>query len=226
MANGRTLSIEDRIQVPDAVFELGGYRAWVKSDAPDECRTTYVGGEVLIEMSPEALETHNKVKTTLTAAIALFVQEREVGEVYSDRALVTHEAAGLSVEPDLTFVSWDSFELGRVRLVEKAGTPHDYVELVGSPDLVVEIVSGTSVRKDRTLLRDAYGRAGVHEYWLIDARGQEVEFEILRHQDGVLRAHTDRFSPQESHVLAGAWTLTRSTNRAGRFAYRLTHSTL
>jgi Uma2 family endonuclease len=146
----------------------------VKSDAcPDGLRTTYVCGEVLIEISPEALERHNKIKTAMTVAIAWFVQERDLGEVYSDRALVTHEPAGLSLEPDLTFVTWASFEQGHVRLVEKAGTPRDYVELVGSPDLVLEIVSDSSVRKDRTLLRDAYGRAGVREYWLIDARGHD-----------------------------------------------------
>jgi Uma2 family endonuclease len=192
-----------------------------------------VGGEVLIEMSPEALERHNKVKTAVTAAVAAFVDQRDSGEVYSDRTLVTHEAASLSVEPDLTFVSWASFERGRVRLVGKAGAPQpqgeggpagDFVELVGSPDLVVEIVSDSSVRKDRILLRDAYGRAGVGEYWLIDARGQEIQFEILRNHDGVMISPPDAFAPQVSHVLEGTWTLTRSTNRAGRFTYRLTHA--
>lgn len=227
MASGRTLSIEDRIQIPESVFDLEGYRNWIKSDAfPEGVRTTYVGGEVLIEMSPEALERHNKVKTAITAAIAGFVQDHEAGEVYSDRTLVTHEAATLSVEPDLTFVSWASFEQGRVRLVEKTGTPDDYVELVGSPDLEVEIVSDSSVRKDRSLLRDAYARAAVQEYWLVDARGRDLEFEILLNQAGVFCSQGDRFGPQVSRVLEGTWTLTRSTNRAGRFAYRLTQTRL
>lgn len=225
MASGRTLSIEDRIEVPETVFDLAGYRDWIKSDAyPDEIRTTYVDGEVLIDMSPEALERHNKVKTAITAAIAEWVDSRDSGEVYSNRTLVTHEAASLSVEPDLTFVSWASFEQGRVRLVAKAGTSGDSVELVGSPDLVVEIVSDSSVRKDRILLRDAYGRAGVGEYWLIDARGQDVRFEILLNHDGVMSPPADAFAPQVSHALEGTWTLTRSTNRAGRFTYRLTHA--
>lgn len=227
MASARTLSIEDRIQVPERVFELEGYRNWIKSDAfPEGIRTTYVGGEVLIEMSPEALERHNKVKTAITAAIAAFVQAHEAGEVYSDPTLLTHEAASLSVEPDLIFVSWASFEQDRVRLVEKAGTPDEYIELIGSPDIVVEIVSDSSVRKDRSLLRDAYGRAGVREYWLVDARGRDLEFEILHNQAGVLGSQANRFGPQVSRVLEGRWTLTRSTNRVGRFAYELTHTRL
>jgi len=139
---GRTLNIEDRIQVPERVFDLDGYRAWVKSEeCPEGVRTSYVGGEVLIEMSPEGLERHNKVKTAITAAVAAFVQDRDLGEVYSDRTLVTNEAAGLSGEPDLTFVSWAPFDDRRVDLVAQAGASQDYVELVGSPDLVVEIVS-------------------------------------------------------------------------------------
>lgn len=221
----RALSIEDRLRVPESVFTLEGYRAWLKSDVcPEGVRTSYVGGEVLIDMSPEALERHNKVKTAVTVGVALFVQDRDLGEVYSDRTLVTHESAGLSVEPDLTFVSWSSFETHRVRRVENAGASRDYIELVGSPDLVVEIVSDASVRKDKSLLRDAYGRAEVREYWLIDARGSDVEFEILRNEHGVLQAPALRFSPQESHVLKGLWTLTRTTNRVGHFAYQLTHA--
>lgn len=223
-APGRTLSIEDRIHVPERVFDLDGYRTWIKSaDCPEDVRTTYIRGEVLIEMSPEVLERHNKVKTAVTAAIAWFVQDRDLGEVYSDRTLLTHEAAGLSAEPDLTFVSWSSFDDGRVRLVEQAGTPRDYVELAGSPDLVVEIVSDSSVRKDTVLLREAYARADVREYWLIDARGPNLAFDILLNREGVLCAQGGAASPQVSQVLEGRWTLARTTNRAGRFAYRLIH---
>ncbi len=83
--------------------------------------------------------------------------------------MVTHVEASLSAEPDLTCVSWSSFERERVLRTQRAGTSDDYIELLGSPDLVVEIVSDTSVRKDTVLLRKAYGRAGVEEYWLIDA---------------------------------------------------------
>jgi Uma2 family endonuclease len=224
-ASRRALSIEDRIDVPEEAFDLAGYRAWVKSAGPEGVRTAYVNGNVLIESSPEALERHNKVKTAITAAIAACVQEHDLGEVYSDRTLVTNEAARLSAEPDLTFVSWGSFDGGRARLVAKAGYPDEYVELVGSPDLVVEIVSDTSVRKDKTLLREAYARAGVREYWLIDARGAQVEFALLRLDAGEWRESLNPTGPQVSEVLPGTWTLSRSINRAGRFAYRLTFRT-
>ena len=44
----------------------------------------------------------------------------------------------------------------------------------------MEIVSPSSVSKDKKHLRECYYRAGIPEYWLIDARGEDVEFDILR----------------------------------------------
>ena len=43
---------------------------------------------------------------------------------------------------------------------------------------IASVVFGT-VQKDTKRLREAYHRAGVPEYWLVDARGQEIVFQIL-----------------------------------------------
>jgi Uma2 family endonuclease len=218
------LSIDDeRVRLPRSAFAHDGFRAWVQSDRfPDkELRATFVRGEVLLEMSPESIETHNKVKTELTRVLAQIVLDRDLGELYADRALLTNEAAVLSCEPDLTFASWQALEQGRVTLVEKANRDGDFVEIVGTPDLVAEIVSDSSVRKDLTLLRDGYSRAGVAEYWVIDARGAEIEFQILQLGDGNYRASASSGERQESRVLASCFELTRTRNRVGRWRYLL-----
>ncbi len=221
-SSGRALIIEDRVIVPDTAFDHAGYRAWVTSDAyPERVRTTFVRGEVLVEMSPESIEAHNKVKMAVTLGLGTLVRTHDLGEVYPDGALVTHEDAGVSCEPDLTFVSWAAFDEGRVRLVARAGDGADYIEILGSPDLVVEIVSDSSVKKDTRLLREAYCRAGVREYWLIDARGNEIRFEILSKVGDLFTSSGDPFAPQESGVLGGRWSLARTRNRAGRFTYNL-----
>ena len=54
------------------------------------------------------------------------------------------------------------------------------MRLEGSPDLVIEVVSDGSVRKDMVRLRDQYWQAGIQEYWLIDVRGEHLLFDILR----------------------------------------------
>jgi Uma2 family endonuclease len=55
-----------------------------------------------------------------------------------------------------------------------------FMELEGTPDMVMEIVSKSSVEKDTVLLRELYWRAGIAEYWLVDAREGKQSFQILR----------------------------------------------
>ena len=83
------------------------------------------------------------------------------------------------VEPDVVVVLWESLNAGRVRNVPSTPPrPGRYVELEGAPDLVVEVVSNSSVGKDRKRLPALYARAGVPELWLVDARGDTPAFEI------------------------------------------------
>jgi Uma2 family endonuclease len=44
--------------------------------------------------------------------------------------------------------------------------------------VVMEIVSEGSVKKDTERLWHTYFQAGISEYWLIDARGEEMHFTI------------------------------------------------
>ena len=64
----------------------------------------------------------------------------------------------------------------------KEGKEGKYREIEGTPDWVLEVISESSVRKDTEQLRTAYHRAGISEYWLIDALGEEIIFQILNHR--------------------------------------------
>lgn len=45
--------IDNRVMVPRSALDHAGYREWVKSDEyPERLRTTFVGGEMLVEMTP------------------------------------------------------------------------------------------------------------------------------------------------------------------------------
>jgi Uma2 family endonuclease len=202
--------------VPRSAWTLAGFRAWVTSDAfPEKARATFVEGEVLVDMSPEAIDTHNSVKTEITIVVGALVRDEELGELYANGVLFTNEQAEVSTEPDLLFVSFESIEQGRVSYIPKATRPDDRLELVGTPDLVVEVVSDSSTRKDEQLLRAAYARAGVPEYWLVDARAESLRFEILILDGGAYRAAS------RSRTLGRAFRLERTQNRAGHPRYRL-----
>jgi Putative restriction endonuclease len=145
------------IRIPVSATTHAGFRAWATSDAfPERLRASFINQEIIIDMSPEELETHNKVKTTVVGAIDFLNRRLDLGELFSDRTLVSNRAAGLSTEPDATFVSWSSFDAARVRLVPRKKRPGQYMELEGTPDWVLEVVSQSSVAQDTEWLRVSY----------------------------------------------------------------------
>lgn len=50
----------------------------------------------------------------------------------------------------------------------------------GAPDLLVELISPTSVRRDRYEKRELYARFGVKEYWIGDLANKSLEILTLR----------------------------------------------
>jgi Uma2 family endonuclease len=201
---------------------VAGFRVWARSpDYPERGQIALVGKELFIDMSPERLDSHNKVKTELTRVLSNLVVEGDLGTFFSDRVLVVNEEAELSNEPDAMFASWASLESGRCRAVPSETDDGDFTELEGTPDWVLEIVSPSSVRKDTRDLREAYHRAGIPEYWLIDARGDEVQFDILVHQPGGYAAAPRRGAWQRSPVFGRLFRLDRQEDRLGRWQFRL-----
>lgn len=218
------VSQDDRVHVPLGDWCLGDFRRWAASDAfPERGRIDYIRGKMEVDMSPEDLHTHGKVKTELIGVLWQRIKREGLGEVYTDRARVSSVPADVSAEPDLVFVSEASLDSGRVRLVPKAGGQRDrYVELEGSPDLIVEIISDSSVEKDTEELPLSYYEAGVAEYWLVDARGEQLLFRI--HGRGPSRFEpvpVDAEGFQHSAVLDRRYRLDRSRNDAGRVVFDL-----
>ena len=222
MLGASVLHIDDQVRMPGSALSHSGFRAWATSpDFPEKIHATYFAGEVLIEMSPESLEAHNKVKAALTITLGNIIASEDLGESWIDGALLTNESAALSTEPDFSFASWATLESGRLSFVSKANQADEFIELVGTPDLVVEVVSDSSVKKGLEWLRAAYARAQIPEYWLIDARGPAIQFEILTLQGDAYRAPSFSGGWQRSFVLGRAFELVRTVHRLRRFSYTL-----
>lgn len=133
-----------------------------------------------------------------------------------------NEKADVSNEPDIIFVSWESLNSGRVEYRERKEGSHRLIEVVGSPDMVAEVVSDSSVTKDTQHLLEAYYTAGVTEYWLVDARGEEVEFQIhLRGADAFEAAASDAEGYLPSPVFGREFRLYRELDPVGMYRYRL-----
>ena len=216
----------DPLRIPAGAGALDGFRRWARSpEFPETGRIDYLAGELEVEMSPEDLYTHGAPKAEIAATLQELIARSGRGAVFVDRARVTVPEAGesgLSAEPDVTVVLWESLDSGRVREVPAAGAaPGRFVELQGPPDLIVEVVSDGSVTKDRERLPALYAEAGVPELWLVDARGPRIDFTVQSLAGASYEKTFRRGEWLASPLLGREVRLTRSRAAAARWSYRL-----
>jgi Uma2 family endonuclease len=208
------------VSVPGSITDIDAFRRWLDTgDVPEKARTWFLKGEVWVDMSNEQVWTHVAVKTELTRVLAGLAKSVKGGRYLDNGVLLTNPAAGLSGNPDGTFVSNDAFAAGRVSQVP--GKQGGVVELVGTPDMVLEVVSDSSERKDNQTLMEAYWEAGIPEYWLVDARGGEVEFDILKRGPKGYTATRKQGGWLKSAVFGKSFRLTRGTDPQGNPEFTL-----
>lgn len=130
---------------------------------PDDERWELIDGELF--MSPSPKRAHQRSQMTLGSRMSFFADENDLGEVYSDFDVVLSDTD--TVRPDLLFVSKE-----RLHIITA-----DNVQ--GTPDLVVEIRSESTARRDWTTKRDLYERHGVREYWLADPEAATIAVLLL-----------------------------------------------
>jgi Uma2 family endonuclease len=210
------------LRIPASALTLAGFRAWATSDDfPEHIRVAFLDEEIHIDMSNEELETHNKVKMEIARVLLNWNREARRGTFGGDGVLISNAAAGVSNNPDAFFFTHDSLQAGRVRLVPRVGEQGQYIEIEGTPDWVLEVVSDSSVQKDTTRLREAYHRAGIAEYWLIDARGDDIRFQILHRRKTGYAAAPVRDGWQRSRVFGRSFRLDRQRDALGLWEYTL-----
>lgn len=134
----------------------------------------WVNGEVITYMPP--LFEHQSIINFLDRLLGLFVENLNLGIVISAPFAVRLWPEGPAREPDLLFISREN----KKNLTTK--------QFAGAPDLVVEIISPSSVTEDRVRKFTEYEQAGVREYWLIDPRPhqQQADFYVLD-ETGILQ---------------------------------------
>lgn len=203
-----------------ATSSLASFREWAgDNDLPKSAKLFYYRGEVWVETGKKQIFSHVAVKTEFTRVLARLVKVEKLGMYLTDGVMATNEDAGLSCNPDSVFVSRENLESAETTLVE--GVEGGFVELLGSPDMVLEVVSASSETKDKETLLEAYFAAGIREYWLVDARGDAVDFRIYRRGLKAYAATRKQHDWLKSTVFGRSFRLVRGEDVSGHPEFTL-----
>ncbi len=119
-----------------------------------------INGELVRKSSPAP--KHQIISGNLFREMDKIVREKNLGIVLYAPVDVFFDDYNL-VQPDVLFITTARRDI----------ITNDSV--VGAPDLAVEIISPSSVVRDRVDKLKMYERFGVKEYWLIDAQNASAE---------------------------------------------------
>jgi Uma2 family endonuclease len=152
--------------------------------AEDGVHAEWVDGEVIVPLSVST--AHQLIVIFLTSLFNIFAEARDAGLVLSGPVQLRLRTRPSGREPDVMFLL--KAHLDRVGNL--------WVE--GPADLVVEVVSPDSIKRDHVDKLAEYAAAGVPEYWILDPETKDAWFyalgddghyhEIPLESDGVIRS--------------------------------------
>lgn len=130
---------------------------------PEDRRYEIIDGDLFMVPSPNA--NHQRTLANIFYIFSRHVRENDTGTVYCAPFDVLFSEEDI-VQPDIIFVSNEN-----KKIITK-----DNIE--GAPDLLVEILSPSTSKRDIGIKKKLYARHGVREYWIVDPENETVE--ILR----------------------------------------------
>ncbi|MBI4326217.1 MAG: Uma2 family endonuclease, partial [Chloroflexi bacterium] len=154
----------------------------------DDQRYEIIDGNLLMAPAPDTW--HQDWSRKLFRLVDRFVTQNRLGEVFYAPIDLVLDAEN-TVQPDLVFIA-----AAHAGLIQRRA-------IFGVPDLLVEIVSPSSVRRDRYDKKDLYARFGVKEYWIGDPANKTLEVLTLQAGRYELHACAEEHGQLTSLVLPG-----------------------
>lgn len=177
--------------------DVGPYRAADYWQLPEGAPVELLQGRFVVSPSPNVLHQ--------TIIGVLFEVLRKAARNTGSKVMLSPMDVTLAddtiLQPDLLYVSKDRRHIIRERVE-------------GPPDLVIEIISGTS-RRDRVEKLALYAKYGVAEYWIVDPDSQVIEFLVNENGRYVVQSPAnDRYqSPHLSEVVIDIAEFWREVDR-------------
>ena len=143
-------------------------------NTPDDERWELLNGSLTRRPTPNT--AHQRTLGNLAIALFNFVDATGIGE-----AIISPYDVVLSytnvLEPDLIFVASD-----QKSIITEAN-------IQGAPTLLIEVVSPSTLTRDREVKRSIYAEHGVGEYWLVDPDARTISVLTLHGKEFRQSAH-------------------------------------
>lgn len=131
----------------------------------DGNRYEIIEGVLHVTNAPNS--NHQFTVGEISAELRNFVKRGKLGRVIVAPFEVHLSVHTRPVQPDVLFIRAERVPSGQFPFFE------------GAPDLIVEVMSPESVRRDRITKFTAYESAGVPEYWIVNPHARIVEVYVL-----------------------------------------------
>jgi Uma2 family endonuclease len=164
--------------------ELGPYREADYLALPDEPRCELLYGRFVLMTSP--LLRHQEVLIRLARLLLDFADRNQGRAIIApmDVRLADHSV----VQPDVIYVSR-----------ERSSVLHARIR--GAPDLLVEVLSPTTARRDLGEKLRLYAESDIREYWIVDPAAGTFEF--LVNDSGAFRVRLAQAEIYRSEAVPG-----------------------
>jgi Uma2 family endonuclease len=208
--------IHGEIIIPGTVTDLASFLDWIDTaDLPEKLPICFINGMVRVDLMEE-LYSHSRIKTALGITLGALIENGELGMYVPDGMLLANESGEFATTPDAMFISNAAIKTKRVRFTAGKKRGAIATRVVGSPDLVVEIVSPSSEVVDTEWLMSAYHDAGIPEYWVIDAQDEgDIRFDIYKRGKKEYTANRKSDGWVKSTALGKSFRLTRKDDKNG-----------
>ena len=154
----------------------------------DEQRYEVIAGELLMVPGPGTF--HQTIAGEFFIRLTAFVREHDAGQVFIAPVDVVLDEKNV-VQPDVLFIQNARMDIIDARAIR------------GAPDLVVEVLSPGTRRRDRTVKTALYADAGVREYWVLDPRTRSIEVLVLEKNGFEPFSHATAQGMTRSRLLDG-----------------------
>ena len=139
------------------------YQVW--KSLPEGTLCQIINNTLVI--APAPLDAHQSVLNDINIELSLFVRKKNIGKVRIAPYDVHFSKLNI-FQPDIIFIANNNLEN-----IESKG-------LTGAPDLVIEILSPATAKKDLSEKKDVYEQYGVKEYFVVDPESKIVRQFILK----------------------------------------------